>query len=161
MVPWLAAVTGVLFLIAAVGKVDAWPEWTELSRKLSGHRSIAAGIAFGLPLAEGAVAVTCVVEPRLGLAAAAALLAALACGVLIAHRRAGAAACNCFGAIAPGELGPRLALRNGALALIAGTGSRLATSHGDVSLLTLLSVVSIGALVVMSAELFRLQLASS
>ena len=107
---------GGLFALAGVGKIDAWPAWTELVGRFPFSRRVQRATRIAVPLVELAVMATVWITPRLGLQTAAALLAALAVASVLLKRSVGARECNCFGATASAKLGWALAGRNFALA---------------------------------------------
>jgi hypothetical protein len=79
---------------------------------------------------EGFIAVTLVLDPVVGLATSALLLGLLAGGVIWLAQRHTGQACNCFGSLAPSEIGLALAGRNAILAVIALAAAGLGRNLG-------------------------------
>ena len=118
----VAGAYALIFLAAALGKLDSWAAWSRLSREIARSDLLGSAVRSVVPAVEGLVGVLCFVAPTAGLAAAAVLLAFFALAILLLSRRLAGEDCNCFGAIAPATISPRLAARNLALAIIAAGG---------------------------------------
>jgi hypothetical protein len=121
----LAALIAVVFVVAAISKVDAWATWRAFAADIGGPR-LTRVVAPGVPLAEVVVAALAVLAPAIGLAAAAFTLAVFAVAVAMLVPRLGGAKCNCFGAASTSTLGWRLVARNGALSVGAAAAAVLA-----------------------------------
>jgi hypothetical protein len=123
-----------LFGLAVLSKVDGWRRWSFAVAGFVGVEAAPYARAI-VPLAEAAVLVLMVVDPRAGLLAAAVLLLLLGSVVLVLGRRHRGTSCNCFGAAFEAKIGPVLAARNillsaTAFALVADTSpSRLTTAE--------------------------------
>jgi hypothetical protein len=125
-----AAVYGLLFVLAAASKLDAWGRWAAAAAEfVPKHGAARRLLVFGLPIAEASVAGTIFVAPAAGLAAAAALLGVMAVGVALLMARHRGAECRCFGAVTQSRIGPLLALRN--VTLAAGAASFAAVARRD------------------------------
>jgi hypothetical protein len=118
-----ATLYALLFAGAALGKVDAWKSWRELTQRIFARASARVALRVGLPFVELGVAAAALLDPAVGLALAALVLGAFAGGVWVLSPRLAGERCNCFGAMVSSSLDRRLALRNGVLAAI---GSALA-----------------------------------
>jgi hypothetical protein len=114
LVDLAAAGAAVAFVVAAITKVDGWPEW----RALAGRVVPAAGglAAITVPVAEVSVALTTVVDAAIGLRAGAALLAAFVAVLTTRYRALQGLSCNCFGAAHASTIGLSLLARNAILA---------------------------------------------
>jgi hypothetical protein len=157
-----ASASGLLFIAAALGKLDSWREWSQLTLELAGPSPLREVVRFMVPAIEAVVAILSFVWPPLGLAAAAAVLSVLAVGVRLVEPRLGGRECNCFGAIAPARISGRLVLRNAGLAAIA-IAAFFAAWHADVralSPLRVLATVLFGATGLMAVEYKRLRQSS-
>jgi len=117
-----AGACALLFLAAALGKVDSWAQWSRLSEELPGPASLGRTVRVMVPAAEGMIVVLSFALPAAGLAAGAVILAVFAVAVRVLARRLAGRECNCFGAIAPATISTRLTTRNIALALLAAIG---------------------------------------
>lgn len=123
-----AMLVGAVFAVAVVGKVRGAAAFRSLVESLAGlavvPRGLALPVAVLLVLAEAAVVVLLAVPAtgRLGLLAAALLLAALTAGVALELRRGTGGSCRCFG-VSTRPLARLHLLRNGGLALVAALGA--------------------------------------
>jgi hypothetical protein len=117
-----AGACALLFLAAVFGKLDSWESWSRLTAEFPGPHLLRRVIRLAVPATEGAVVVLIFASPKAGLAAGAALLLSFAVAVQLLARRLAGRECNCFGAIAPATLSPRLAARNIAFAVAAALG---------------------------------------
>lgn len=157
-----AAVYALLFLAAVLGKLDSWEQWSELSDGLPGPPAVGRGARYGVPAAESVVVALCVLWPLGGLAASALVLTGFAASVELLARQIPGRECNCFGAIAPATISPRLALRNVVLAVAAAAAWYVVWKQ-DVQALSALSVfltVLLGAIALMVLQLWRLRQAT-
>jgi hypothetical protein len=112
-----AAAYGVLFILAAVSKLDSWTNWSATAAALFGDRRLAQAVRFATPAIEAVVGGLALIVPGAGLVASAALLALFAATALVKARHHAGYACNCFGALMPSRVGYGLAVRN--LAMLA------------------------------------------
>jgi hypothetical protein len=141
-----------LFALAVFSKLDEWPRWRRAMRGFV-HGRAGSLLQHGIPAAEAAVVVALIVRPRVGLIAGGALLTILAVGVLVLRKRHAGASCSCFGTALEGTIGVGLALRNGALAVVAGIAAG-ASPRRLTPLEVLLSATAV-ALVLFGAEAYR------
>ncbi len=146
-----------LFVFASLGKLDGWRGWSAITADLPFPSPVRLFVRAAVPLAEAAVAVVLVTDYSLGLGLAALLMGVLGLGVAAVVPGLGGKECNCFGAAVPTRIGYRLAIRNGALALLALAVWRAADPQDgetfrtvDFTLLPLMFVV-----VLMLSELVR------
>lgn len=114
-----AGACALVFMAAALGKLDGWRRWAQLTEDISGPPFIGRFVRFAVPGVEGTIVVLSYASPTVGLAAGAVALGSFAAGVSLLARQLAGRECNCFGAIAPGTIGPHLATRNSILALAA------------------------------------------
>lgn len=121
-----AGACALLFLAAALGKLDSWAQWSRLTAELPGPAPLGRAVRVTVPVIEGLIVVLSFALPVAGLAAGAVVLAVFAVAVSFLARRLAGRECNCFGAIAPASISPRLAGRNIALAGLAAAGWYLA-----------------------------------
>jgi hypothetical protein len=155
----VGGVYGVLFLAAAVGKLDSWRAWRHAVAGFVGRgRRRTAVVAFGIPLAETAAGVLALVEPGLGLAVCAVLLLLFALGVALLSTRHAGQDCRCFGALVPSEIGPRLIVRDVILGAGAGAAAYLSLGAEVQSLAAeqILLVALSGVLALSAAECVRM-----
>jgi hypothetical protein len=117
-----AGVCLLLFLAATHGKLDSWRQWSRLSNEIPGPTVLRRGVRVIVPEVEGTVVVLSFAAPIVGLAAGAVVLAVFAVAVALLAQRLAGQECNCFGAIAPGTISQRLAVRNMAFAALAAGG---------------------------------------
>lgn len=117
-----AGACGLVFLAAALGKLDSWGQWSRLSDELPGPSVLGHIVRVAVPAIEGAIVVLSVASPAVGLAAGALVLLGFAAAVWVLAARLPLWECNCFGAIAPATISGRLAMRNIALAILAAGG---------------------------------------
>jgi hypothetical protein len=158
LVQTVAAGYAALLFAAVLGKLDSWRAWQDTLSIVSPlPRRMTAPLLYGLPLVEGLTAIVILLSPKLGLAAAGALLCSLAVSVLALSAEHRGQACSCFGALAPSEISPRLAGRNAMLASLAGIGAYGAdrVGAGSVPVGTLTITLLVGLLVSLSLQLFR------
>lgn len=154
----IAAFYAVLFLGAALGKLDGWRRWTATSyRLLPGHRVAARRVRVLIPAAEGAAATLAFVSPAVGLAACGGLLVFFAAVVAALSRRAAGEDCGCFGALMPDKLGPGLAVRDLAFALPALAAAVYATGAGVPALdgIAVVLALFVGLMAIVLAEFSR------
>lgn len=151
-----------VFLAAALGKVDSWGPWSRLSEQIPGPPLLRRVVLFAVPGTETVIAVLNFVWPIAGLAAGTVALAVLAVAVALLARRLAGRECNCFGAIAPATIGPRLAMRNVALALLAGAGYYVVRQEKlqTLSLGAVIATVVVGATALMTLYFWRLHQAA-
>lgn len=122
-----AGACALLFLAAALGKLNSWGQWSRLTADVPGPAVLGRVVRFAVPAAESTIVVLTVGWPIAGLATGAVVLAVLAFGVwILARTLLTGRECNCFGAIAPAAISQRLAGRNIALAALAVAGWYLA-----------------------------------
>lgn len=148
-----------VFLAAVLGKLDRWGQWRSLSDEIPGPIVVRRAVRLGVPAAEGIVVVLTVISPASGLGVGAVVLLCFSLAVSLLARRLAGQECNCFGAIAPGRIGQRLAARNLLFALIAAAGcllARHAAVHG-LSLSKILVIVLCGVLALMLDQFRRLR----
>lgn len=131
-----AGVCALIFLAAALGKVDSWTQWSRLSAEMPGPAFLGRMLRVVLPAIEGMIVLLSVGWPIVGLAAGTVFLGMLAVAVSLLVRRLAGRECNCFGAIAPATISPRLAGRNVTLAILA-AGGWYAARHENLPALTL------------------------
>lgn len=117
-----AGACGLVFLAAALGKLDGWGEWSRLTEEIPGPAVLGHSVRFAVPAVESAIVVLSFASPTVGLAAGAAVLACFAVAVWLLAPRLSGRECNCFGAIAPARIGPHLAGRNMVLAVLVAGG---------------------------------------
>lgn len=118
-----------LFLAAALGKFDRWAEWSRLSEEIPVPTLVRRAIRLIVPAAEIVIVALTIAAPGAGLGAGGVVLAVFAIAVWVLARELEGRECNCFGAVAPGTISARLALRNATLALLAGGGWYLASTQ--------------------------------
>jgi len=155
LVALIAAVYGLLFAVAVIGKADNWRSWSRAMRGfLPGRPAIAAVAVVAVPVVEAVVAGTTFFFPKLGLVAAGAVLVLFAAVVAVLQTRHRGEECNCFGALATSRISPALVGRNAiaaAVALAVGVASwrlevpRLAATH-------FLVLILVGSLLVIAVE---------
>jgi hypothetical protein len=113
LVALIAAVYGLLFGVAVFGKVDGWRSWSRaLNGFLPGRPRVAALTLVAVPFTEAVVVVLTLGFPKLGLLAAAGVLAVFAVVVAALRSRHQDEECNCFGAIATSRISATLVARN-------------------------------------------------
>jgi hypothetical protein len=117
-----AGAFALVFVAAAVGKVDSWGPWSRLTEEIPGPGVLGRVVRIAVPAAEGAIVVLSLASPVIGLAAGAIILGGFALAVWTLARQLAGRECNCFGAIAPATISSRLASRNIALAILAAAG---------------------------------------
>ena len=117
-----AGACALLFLAAALGKLDSWEQWSRLTSEIPAPVVLRRAVRVVVPAVECVVVVLCFAWPAVGLASGTAVLAVFALAVWLLARRLSGRECGCFGAIAPATIGPRLAVRNAALAIVAAAG---------------------------------------
>lgn len=117
-----AGACALLFLAAALGKLDSWEQWSGLTSEIPAPVVLRRAVRVIVPAVECVVVVLCFAWPAAGLASGTAVLAVFALAVWLLARRLSGRECGCFGAIAPATIGPRLAVRNAALAIVAAAG---------------------------------------
>jgi hypothetical protein len=117
-----AGACALLFLAAAVGKLDSWAQWSRLSEEIPGPAPLGRAVRVMVPAIEGMIVVLSFALPAAGLAAGVVVLGGFAAAVRILAPRLAGRECNCFGAIAPATISPRLATRNIALAFLTAGG---------------------------------------
>ena len=132
---------------------------SDLSKELPGPGVLGGGVRVVLPTIESAIFVLALVAPIVGLAAATVVLAGLAVAVWFLARQQVTRECNCFGAIAPATIGPRLAARNLILSIVAGVGCYAAWDQDlrSLSLTKVLLTLLVGAVALMLLEYHRLR----
>lgn len=117
IIRWAAVGYALLFVGAALAKLDNWRSWSITVSKFAAlGGSWNKLIRFGAPSAESAVAAVAIRDPRAGLVASFLLLALFAVAVAILYRRHAGEECNCFGALLPSAISMNLVYRNSALA---------------------------------------------
>jgi hypothetical protein len=141
-----------LFALAVFSKLDEWPRWRRATSTFV-HGRARSLLQNGIPAAEAAVVVALLVQPRLGLIAAGVLLTILAVGVLVLRKHHAGATCSCFGTALEATIGLGLALRNAALAVLAGIAA--GTNPGRLTPLEVLLSVTAVALLLFGAEAYR------
>lgn len=117
-----AGACALLFLAAAVGKLDRWTQWSALAETIPGPNFVGHIARLGVPMIEVVVVVLSFMVPIAGLAGGAIVLVFFAVGVGLLARRLPGRDCNCFGVIAPAAIGHRLVARNVGLAILAAAG---------------------------------------
>lgn len=115
-----AGASALVFLAAALGKLDSWRQWSRLCEEIPGPGVLGRVVRIMVPALEGIIVVLSFAFPIVGLAAAALALTGFGLAVLLLARRLEGHECNCFGAIAPGTISQRLAARNVTLAGVGG-----------------------------------------
>jgi hypothetical protein len=155
----LVASYGLVFLGAALSKLDSWATWKVTVASFMRHGVLAAIIRIGLPAVELCAAVMLVLSPILGLTIAAVIMAVLALGVFVLRFRHSGQQCNCFGALMPSEIGPRLAARNALLAGVAAGGAVVARGERPASLtaIELVLVLFVGIMILLTSEFRRVR----
>jgi Methylamine utilisation protein MauE len=157
-----AAALGVVMTGAVLGKVDAWGRWANtMYRLVPRSRMLARRLRYAIPVVEGIVALLLFAQPIVGLVACAVLLGFFAVAVaLLAQNHAGED-CACFGTVVSSRIGLGLAVRDAALAAIAG-GLAAWTLAADVpagtaalSPLEIFAALFAGVVVAMTAEFMR------
>jgi Methylamine utilisation protein MauE len=159
VVQMCAAAFGLLFVGAALGKLDSWHSWVEAVARLPLSQPLQRPVSVLLPLCEAGLGVLVVTAPAAGLAAAAALLAFFGVAVMALRKVLAGQECNCFGATMRMEIGSKLALRNFALSALAVVASVLA-ARLDVRALTgieLVATLLAGLVAMMLGELARMR----
>lgn len=151
VVIFAAAVNAVLFFTAAVGKVDDWRGWTDLTKRLAPVRPIQAVLRLVVPGCEVATAAVLVVDVRVGMLTAAALYVSLALVPLIRYRALAGQPCACFGAIHSSQIDWRLISRN-ALCAVA-SASLAATAPSSVGRALPVLALCTGALALLALAL--------
>lgn len=139
-------------------KLDSWHAWKDTVRTVSPlPRRMTPPLLYGLPLVEGLTASFILLSPKMGFAAAGALLCSLAVAVLALSTKHRGQSCSCFGALAPSEISPRLAGRNAMLASVAGIGAYGAGRVGaeSVPVGTLSITLLVALLVSISLQFYR------
>lgn len=146
-----AGMCALMFLAAAGGKLDTWAEWSRLSEELPGPVVLRSAVRIMVPALEAGIVILSFALPAAGLAAGAVVLTGFAAAVWLLAPRLSGRECNCFGAIAPAAISPRLAARNIALAGLAAAGSYLALLEkpGALSLPAVLLTLLCGAVALM------------
>ena len=157
-----AGACALLFLAAALGKLDSWEQWSRLTKEIPGPAVLGRAVLVIVPAVESAVVVLCFTWPAAGLASGTAVLAVFALAVWLLARRLSGRECGCFGAIAPATIGPRLAARNAALAIVAAAGWYVAWHENlpRLSLGQVLVTVLAGAIALMLFQYRRLRQAA-
>src|SRR6266567_2537221 len=148
-----AGACALLFLAAALGKLDSWEQWSRLTKEIPAPAVLGRAVR---------VVVLSFAWPAAGLASGTAVLAVFALAVWLLARRLSGRECGCFGAIAPATIGPRLAVRNAALAIVAAAGWHLARQENlpGLSLGQVLVTVLAGAIALMIFQYRRLRQAA-
>lgn len=148
---------GLMFVLAALGKFDGWSEWASFARAFPGPQIGRETLRITLPVVEAVVAALAFGDPRLGLPVAAGVLAALAVGVLVFGRFLRGQECNCFGVAAPSRIGPSLAIRNVAFAVVATAGAYAAATSalGPIPGSQILATALAGVVLLIAFELRR------
>ena len=151
-----------LFLAAALGKLDSWEQWSRLTKEIPGPAVLGRAVLVIVPAVESTVVVLCFTWPAAGLASGTAVLAVFALAVWLLTRRLSGRECGCFGAIAPATIGPRLAARNAAFAIVAAAGWYVAWHENlpRLSLGQVLVTVLAGAIALMLFQYRRLRQAA-
>jgi Methylamine utilisation protein MauE len=151
-----------LFLAAALGKLDSWEQWSRLTKEIPAPAVLGRAVRVIVPAVESVVVVLSFAWPAAGLASGTAVLAVFALAVWLLARRLPGRECGCFGAIAPATIGPRLAVRNAALAIVAAAGWYLARQENlpGLSLGQVLVTVLAGAIALMIFQYRRLRRAA-
>jgi hypothetical protein len=126
----VATAFAIVFVVAVIGKVDAWASWTSLVRRFPARWPLIQTIRFGVPALEAAVVVGLFTGAPYSLFGAAALLVVFAIGVADLSSVIGHEKCNCFGAAMPAQLGPALMLRNVLMAVAAASFGAVAIRDG-------------------------------
>ncbi len=154
-----ASACALLFLAAVLGKLDRWGEWSRLTAEIPGPALLSRSVRVTVPAVESAIVGLSVGWPIAGLAAAAVFLPGFALAVFLLARELPNRECNCFGAIAPAKIGPRLAERNIALASVAAVGWYIAQHQNlqALSLSTVLMTLLFGAIALMLFQYRRLR----
>lgn len=153
-----AGACALLFLAAALGKLDRWEAWSGLCAQIPGPPKLGRVVQSLVPIIEGAIVILCFVQPTIGLAAGAVVLAGFAIAVGLLARRLGGEECNCFGVVAPATISPRLATRNVVLAMLVAFGwFEAETEHlHALSLSKFLATLVSGAIVLMFLQYQKL-----
>jgi hypothetical protein len=148
-----------LFLAAVLGKLDSWAQWSRLIEQIPGPPLVGRFARFAVPASEVAIVALSLASPVAGLAAASLILACFAIAVSALARRLGGQECNCFGAIAPATISPRLAGRNAGLAVLA-AGGWYAAHHANMQAQpagNAVATVLVGVIVLMLVHYWRLR----
>jgi Methylamine utilisation protein MauE len=112
-----AGACALLFMAAVLGKLDSWPDWSRLTKDFPGPTAFGNAVRVVVPAVEASIVVASFAVPTVGLAAGAVVLTCFAVAVWVLGRQLAGRECNCFGAIAPATISPRLAVRNAGLAI--------------------------------------------
>jgi hypothetical protein len=153
-----AGACGLLFCAAALGKLDRWHQWSQLTAEIPGPRVLGRVVRVSVPAIETAVVVLSVASPTAGLAAGAVALGGFSVAVWLLAQRVAGRECNCFGAIAPARIGPNLAARNIVLAILVAGGWWVARHERlqALSFSKMLVIVLFGAIALMLDQFRRL-----
>jgi hypothetical protein len=154
-------VIGLVFLIAAVGKLRTRTAWASFRSSVSGMKivpeSVIPIVAVAVVGAELVVVATLTIPSTvvLGFAVASGVLVAFSAAIIAALRRKTGGTCRCFG-ISAAPFGIHHVVRNGALVAVAVTGA-LATilapdteiAAGGVAVATVASIIGVFLIVIL------------
>jgi hypothetical protein len=115
-----ATFLGGVFLLAALGKWDAWAAWQSTLETIFSSPLGRSVVKYGVPASELALAlVTLFFLPFHGVIVCGIALVGLAIGVYFMSKKYEGTKCACFGAFLPSSLSRALAVRNLLLAAVA------------------------------------------
>ncbi len=157
-----AGVCALLFLAAALGKLDRWPQWSQLSEDIPGPDVLGQVVRVGVPAIETGIVVLCIASPTVGLAAGTIVLVGFSVAAWLLAQPLAGRECNCFGAVAPAMIGPHLAARNLVLAILL-AGGWVAARHEHLQALSfskVLVIVLFGVIALMLDQFRRLRRAA-
>lgn len=151
----VAAAYAMLFAAALLGKLDSWRLWSEAVAVFIPRRTwVTAGVRFGVPIVEGALAALTLSYPSIGLLVCGALLAVFAVVVALLQRHHDGTECNCFGSVASSQINLSLAARD---AVLAGAAIAVAVAVWNLNVSRLspseiLILLALGSLLLVSTE---------
>jgi hypothetical protein len=143
----------VVFIGAAVTKLDALPSWTALVARFPVAPPLRRAITFALPGIELLIGVAVVIAPQAGLALCAAVLAIFAAVLFVLLPQLRGADCHCFGAIASARVDLRLIVRNLVLGAVAGAASGISWTRGDPGAVPVLEFAAVALAAVLAVLL--------
>lgn len=159
----LAAAFALMFLVAALGKIDAWRSWSiTISHFFPVGHPLNLAVRLGVPIVELGLSVYVLIRPSDAFIVVGVVMIAFAIAVQAASRKHPGVPCNCFGSVAPSTLDYRLISRNLGSAFIAFLASVQSFSVGVSALpkLSFLLIAWAGGLAVLSTEFVRLRRSS-